>query len=108
VDVKERPGDFDYDDWVSHSIPVVEARHVRDYTVWLRFQDGLEGEADLSDLVEGESDWIAPLRDIKYFKKFKVNHDTATIEWPNRCDVAPESLHLRVLGLYRPRKKVRR
>jgi hypothetical protein len=39
-----------------------------------------------------------------------VNRDTATIEWPNRCDVAPESLHLRVLGLYRPRprKKVRR
>ena len=80
---------------------------MHDYTVWLRFDDGLEGEADLSDLVfRWSTDWVAPLRDIAYFKRFRVS--AGSIEWPNRFDVAPESLHLRVLGLYRPRKKVPR
>ncbi len=94
---------MNYKEWASHSVPVVKARHVRDYIVWLRFEDGVEGEADLSDLVFKPSDWIAPLRNIEYFKKFKVRG--SSIEWPNRFDVAPESLHLRVLGLYPFRKK---
>ena len=95
------------EEWFSHSVPVVEARHVRDYVIWLRFKDGVEGEADLSDLVfRWNTDWVRPLQDVEYFKKFKVNE--VTIEWPNRFDVAPASLHLRVLGLHRPRKKVRR
>ena len=89
---------MDLEEWLSHSVPVVEARYVRDYTVWLRFEDGLQGEADLTDVVFEPGEWVAPLRDVEYFKKFRVNHDTATIEWPNRCDVSPEFLHLRVLG----------
>jgi len=32
---------------------VVEAKHVRDYVVWLRFEDGTEGEADLSSELWG-------------------------------------------------------
>ena len=30
---------------------VIEARHTADYRVWLRFQDGLEGEIDLGDVL---------------------------------------------------------
>jgi hypothetical protein len=90
---------MNFEEWISHDVPVVDARHVRDYTVWLRFKDGVEGEADLSDLVfRWSTDWVAPLRDIRYFKSFKVSE--GSIEWPNRFDVAPESLHLRVLGRY--------
>jgi hypothetical protein len=88
-------------------VPVVEAHHVRDYVVWLRFKDGVKGEADLSDLVfRWNTDWIRPLQDVEYFKHFKVNE--GSIQWPNLFDVAPESLHLRVLGRYRARKKARR
>ncbi len=89
---------MDYEEWISHYVPVVEARYVRDYTIWLRFEDGVEGEADLSHLALKPGEWAAPLRDIEYFKQFRVNEDTATIEWPNRYDVAPEFLHLKVLG----------
>ena len=90
---------MDYEEWASHFVPVIEARHVRDYTVWVRFKDGVEGEADLSDLVQQRGELIEPLRNIDYFKSFTVNDATATIEWPNGCDLSPESLHLRVLGL---------
>ena len=27
---------------------VIDARHVKNYTIWLRFVDGTEGEVDLS------------------------------------------------------------
>ena|SRR5689334_1567168 len=95
------------DEWAAHDVPVVEAHRVRGYVVWPRFKDGVEGEADLSDLVfRQSSDWFLPLRDVEYFKKFKVT--AGSIEWPNRFDVAPESLHLRVLGRYPHKKKVRR
>ncbi|HEV7516128.1 MAG TPA: hypothetical protein VGR07_07495 [Thermoanaerobaculia bacterium] len=32
---------------------VVEAPHARDYTLWLRFNDGTPGEVDLSEELEG-------------------------------------------------------
>jgi hypothetical protein len=28
-------------------VDVVEVRHVRDYTVWVKFEDGTSGEVDL-------------------------------------------------------------
>lgn len=32
---------------------LIEARYVRDYVVWLRFDDGVTGEVDLSDRLYG-------------------------------------------------------
>ena len=70
---------------------VVEARYVNRYTLWLRFEDGTEGEIDLSDELNGQI--FEPLRDQQYFKRVRVNPDTGTIEWPNRADFAPEFLY---------------
>jgi hypothetical protein len=73
---------------------VVDARHISDFTLWLRFNDGTEGEVDLRDALTGPI--FEPLRDPAYFKNFKVDLDTVT--WPNGADFAPEFLyeHLRV------------
>ncbi len=70
---------------------VVEARYVGGHTVWLRFEDGTEGEVDLSRELKGPV--FAPLRDIEYFKQFSVNPDIGTIVWPNGADFAPEFLY---------------
>ena len=35
-------------------VRVIEAKHVKDYVIWLRFQDGTEGEVDLKDELYGE------------------------------------------------------
>jgi hypothetical protein len=73
---------------------VVDARHISEFTLWLRFNDGTEGEIDLRDELTGPI--FEPLRDPAYFKNFKVDIDTVT--WPNGADFAPEFLydHLRV------------
>ena len=78
--------------WPPIYSPVVEARHVERYTIWLRFADGTEGDADLSDLVSWNM--FAPLRDVRAFKRFHVRY--GTIIWNKQLDVAPESLYRRV------------
>ena len=83
-----------FDEWISHYVPVVKARYVRDYTIWLRFKDDVEGEVDFTEDLWGPV--FEPLRDIEYFRKFKVKG--SSIEWPNGADFAPEFLHLRALG----------
>jgi hypothetical protein len=70
---------------------VVEARHVGKHTIWIRFEDGTAGEVDLTDELVGGV--FEPLKDEAYFKNFRVNPDTGTVEWPNRADFAPEFLY---------------
>jgi hypothetical protein len=73
---------------------VVEARHIGDYRVWLRFSDASCGEVDLSAELEGPV--FGPLRDVEQFKRFTVAHHT--LSWENGADLAPEFLreHLQV------------
>jgi len=73
---------------------VVEARHIDNYTVWLRFEDGTEGEVDLSAELYGPI--FEPLKDGAFFRRLFVNSDTGTIEWPNKADFAPEFLYEKV------------
>lgn len=67
---------------------VKNARYVKDYIVWLSFNDGTEGHVDLSSELEGEI--FEPLKDINYFKNFMIiGH---TLAWDNGADFAPEFL----------------
>jgi hypothetical protein len=73
---------------------VIEARYIGKYTLWIRFEDGIAGEIDLSGELLGGV--FEPLRDEAYFRQFRVNADTGTLEWPNRADFAPEFLYEKV------------
>ena len=67
---------------------VIEARYVRDHTVWLRFNDGTCGEVNLSEELEGPV--FGPLQDVEQFKCFRLAYHTLT--WENGADFAPEFL----------------
>jgi hypothetical protein len=71
---------------------VVEARYLGGHRVWLRFEDGLEGEVDLANALRGPI--FEPLKDPDYFSGFLLDR---TLTWPNGADFAPESLYRRVL-----------
>lgn len=75
-------------------VDVVAVRHIRDYVVWLRFEDGTEGEVDLRSSLRGPV--FEPLGDIEYFKQVRVDPEIGTIVWPNGADIAPETLYSRV------------
>jgi hypothetical protein len=70
---------------------VKSCRHVRDHILRIRFNSGEEMEVDLSDELDGEV--FEPLREITYFKQFRLSRETRTIQWPNGADFAPEFLH---------------
>lgn len=70
---------------------IIEARYLDRYTVWLRFEDGTEGEVDLESELHGPV--FEPLRDVDFFARVRLNSDTGTIEWPNGADLAPEFLY---------------
>jgi Protein of unknown function (DUF2442) len=72
-------------------IDVVEAKYLRDFTIWVRFEDGTEGEIDLSKELYGPV--FEPLRDVSYFRQVRVDPELGTIVWPNGADLAPEFLY---------------
>lgn len=69
---------------------IVKANYVRDYIVYVEFDDGLKGEMDLEDELEGEV--FEPLNDQEYFQSFRVDPDIHTLVWDNGADFAPEYL----------------
>lgn len=70
---------------------VVEARHVRGHTLWVRFRDGTAGEIDLASALKGPV--MEPLKDIAFFKQFSIHPEFRTLVWPNGADFAPEFLY---------------
>ena len=70
---------------------VKEAKYIRDYVIWLRFNDGAEGEINLESELEGEV--FGPLHDKTKFRRFHVDPEIETIVWENGADLAPEFLY---------------
>lgn len=69
-------------------IHVTNAKYIRDYQIWLSFNDGTEGTVDLGLELYGEV--FAPLKDKEFFRSFYL--DGHTISWSNGADFAPEFL----------------
>jgi hypothetical protein len=70
---------------------VREAKYLHDYVVWIRFNDGAEGEIDLESELEGEV--FGPLKDLDLFRRFRVDTEIETLVWENGADLAPEFLY---------------
>ncbi|HCE45777.1 MAG TPA: DUF2442 domain-containing protein [Lentisphaeria bacterium] len=70
---------------------VQKAKYVKDYVIWVRFNNGAEGQVDLKDELYGEV--FTPLRNPEMFKSFKVDPEIETIVWKNGADMAPEFLY---------------
>jgi hypothetical protein len=70
---------------------VTDAKYIKDYTIYLRFSDGSDGEVNLEYDLDGEI--FEPLKDISYFKDFSFNQELRTVVWPNGADFAPEFLY---------------
>lgn len=70
---------------------VKEAMYLHDYVLWVRFNDGMQGEVDLRDELDGEM--FEPLRKRRLFRALRVDPVLGTVVWPNDADLAPEFLH---------------
>ena len=78
-----------------NAIWVTEAKYIRAYSIYLKFNDGMEGIIDFKTLLNGKI--FQPLKNVEFFKEFILN--PWTLEWPNGADFAPEFLYEKVLEL---------
>ena len=76
---------------------VVEVRPLGDYLLQLRFEDGVSGVVDISEIVPFTG-VFAPLQDKDFFAEVRVNPDIGTICWPNEADLDPDVLYSLVSG----------
>jgi len=76
---------------------IVEARSTEGHRLHLRFEDGIEGEVDLSELLQFKG-VFAPLRDPKEVRKVTVHPELGTVCWPNGADLDPDVLYSLLTG----------
>jgi len=76
---------------------VVAVRPSEGYRLWVRFDDGTEGEVDLSDLV-GKGVFAA-WQDRAEFLKVFIDPESHTLAWPGGIDICPDSLYYDVASL---------
>lgn len=67
------------------------------YRVWIRFDDGLEGEVDLSDLV-GQGVFTS-WESVDFFNEVRVDSKTDTLAWSDYIDLDPYVLREKILEL---------
>jgi len=67
---------------------VIEVKRLGGHVLWLKFDDGTEGEVDLSEKLTGEI--FEPLKEEAEFAKARI--EGGTVAWPNGADLAPEYL----------------
>lgn len=70
-------------------IEKAEAR--KNYRLWVRFKDGMEGEIDLSNLID--KGVFKKWKDPKEFEKVSVDQESKTVVWPGGLDLAPDALY---------------
>jgi hypothetical protein len=69
---------------------IKSVHHVEEFRIWVSFDDGIAGEIDLANNLNGVM--FEPLKKIDEFKKVSIDPELETIVWPNGADLAPEFL----------------
>lgn len=71
---------------------IIEVKVVKNYILYIRFEDGLSGEVDVSKIVPFEG-VFSKLKEHSYFETVQVDKDLGTIVWDNGADLAPDYLY---------------
>lgn len=74
---------------------IVKVKTLPDYVLWLKYSDGTEGKADVSNLAgKGVfSRW----KDYREFKKVTIGSSGELI-WGDDLDLCPDSLYMKITG----------
>ena len=73
----------------------VEVKALANYRIWLRYDDGTEGEVDLSDLA-GRGVFKA-WNDSTLYGSVRIGSHGA-IEWGSDIDLCPDAMYMRLTG----------
>ena len=74
------------------------------YKIWIRFDDGLSGEVDLSHLV-GKGVFAA-WNSIEFFNSVHIDKETDTVAWGDNLDLDPYVLRDKITPSNRDKKSL--
>jgi hypothetical protein len=77
---------------------IVAAEHTSGLRLRLRFEDGVQGEVDLREVVSGFRGLLQALEDPAYVARVSVT-DHGTIQWPNGVELDPIVLYCSARGI---------
>lgn len=72
-------------------VDVIAVKVLDNYRLYLKFDDGAEGQVDLSKLIVFKG-VFEPLSQKSFFSSVSINRDTGTICWRNGADISPSYL----------------
>lgn len=81
---------------------IVACKPRPNYHVWIRFEDGLEGEVDLKHLV-GKGVFEA-WESVEFFNQVRVDPKSDTLAWGEDIDLDPYVLREKILEKKFPRQ----
>lgn len=75
---------------------IVHLEVTRPFVLYVEFDDGVAGEYDMSDRLNGPV--FEPLRDPATFAQVRLAEWGAPV-WPNGVDIAPDAIHERIRSI---------
>lgn len=73
-------------------VRIVSVKPLKDFVVFLEFNDGTQREVDLEPFLRGKV-FESLRKDEKSFRKVKVDKRMGTIVWENGADIDPDVLY---------------
>lgn len=76
-------------------IRLVEVKAKPEYRLWLRFEDGVQGEVDFSS--EVGKGVFAYWNDAKNFENVRIGN-SGEISWSDQLDICADAMYLKITG----------
>jgi hypothetical protein len=70
---------------------LTEVSYIKGHTLRIQFNNGEKKIVDLGPHLSGKV--FAPLKDVAFFRKARLNKDIDTVVWPNDADFSPDFLY---------------
>ena len=77
---------------------VTNVHHIQDYVLELTFSNGVQAKLDFRSKIVGRGGVFAPLEDINFFRRVRVDPEVGTLVWPNDVDLDPDVLYSQATG----------
>jgi hypothetical protein len=71
---------------------IVEVKVIKNYVLYLRFENDIYGEVDISKIVPFKG-IFTKLKNLDYFYTVSLNKELGTIVWDNGADISPSYLY---------------
>ena len=80
---------------------VIEVIPEPDYSLFVRFKDGLSGRLRLRR--EDLTGALAPLLDLDFFRRVYI--DCGAVAWPGQIDLAPDAMHAQIAHEHKKKER---